>query len=364
MTARLIAVLMAAGAALAQVAQIPWDVQQDRPVAHDLYVWQGETVDLLPRLVQGVRPVAVTNAPVEFRYREASLPTNTYRYVAALASTNSGVVAVRWLPDYDAGAAWYDYQIIVGSNALNPRCFGRITMRQTIGWAASTNAPPPVTLYPTRADLQAVSNALAGALQHGLTNTVPAQIAAAVAGCAPPSPDALRLVDSTNAPSRWIDATGGVWSVSSAYGWTVSIPELAVSFAVPDLTFPLNVYEQVFEVDGLSILLGVELSTGDSYDFVLACLSDYREWFAGDTQAGIGVALSPLYGAAESDAYLVYTVVSATTNVIDGLAYRSDLGASSGGAWTNSLLYASGGTNYYPRWSAALQTYVVTGVPQ
>jgi hypothetical protein len=148
-----------------QFAQIPWDVQQDRPVAHDVTVWQGETVDLLPRLVQGVRAVAITNAPVEFRYREASLPTNTYRYVAASANTNNGVVSVRWLPDYDAGAAWYDYQIIVGSNAANPRCFGRIIMRPTIGWHASTNPPPPVTLYPTRAEFQAASNALAVALQ-------------------------------------------------------------------------------------------------------------------------------------------------------------------------------------------------------
>lgn len=165
--------------ARAQIAQIQWDVQQDRPVAHDVYVWQGETVDLLPRLVQGTAPLAVTNAPVEFRYREASLPTNTYRYVAAAANTNSGVLSVRWIPDYDAGAAWYDYQIIVGSNAANPRAFGRITMRPTIGWNASTNPPPPITLYPSRAELQRASNELANALQFAITSTVPAQIAAA-----------------------------------------------------------------------------------------------------------------------------------------------------------------------------------------
>lgn len=157
-------------AACAQTAQLRWDVQQDRPVAHDVYVWQGETVDLMPRLVQGTQPVAVTNAPVEFRYREPSLATNTYRTVAAMANTNSGVIAVRWIPDYDTGAVCYDYQVIVGSNALNPRAFGRITMRPTIGWPASTNAPPPVTLYPTCDDLQAISNALAAAVQAAVTN--------------------------------------------------------------------------------------------------------------------------------------------------------------------------------------------------
>lgn len=199
--------------AQAQTAQIRWDVQQDRPVAHDVYVWQGETVDLLPRLVQGTTPVAVTNAPVEFRYREASLPTNTYRYVTAAANTNSGVLAVRWIPDYDAGAAWYDWQIIVGSNAVNPRAFGRIIMRTTIGWPASTNAPAPITLYPTRADLQAASNALAGALHDVTTNLsgrigVVSQSVDAVASDVSALSGSVASIGSlvgTNRVTRWYD---------------------------------------------------------------------------------------------------------------------------------------------------------------
>jgi hypothetical protein len=149
----------------AQTAQIRWDVQLDRAVQHDTHVWQGETVDLMPRMVQGTTPVAVTNAPVEFRYREAALATNLYRSVAAACSADTGVLSVRWIPDYDAGAAWYDYQFIAGGNAANPRAFGRITMRPTIGWQASTSAPPAVLYYATKADLQAASNALAAALQ-------------------------------------------------------------------------------------------------------------------------------------------------------------------------------------------------------
>ncbi len=203
--------------ACAQVAQIGWDVQQDRPVPHDVLIWRGETVDLLPRLVQGTAPVAVTNAPVEFRYREAALTNNTYRTVTATANTNSGVLAIRWLPDYDAGAAWYDYQIIVGSNAANPRCFGRITMRGTLGHPAPGAPPPPVTLYPTRADLQSASNALAGAVQalggtvSGIGSNV-VDLAAAVAAIPPPSTDALRLI-ATNG-IEWIDGEGGRWRVT------------------------------------------------------------------------------------------------------------------------------------------------------
>ena len=225
-----------------QVAQLGWDVQQDRPVPHEVLVWQGETVDLLPRLVQGIRPVAITNAPVEFRYREASLPTNTYRYVAASANTNNGVIAVHWIPDYDAGAPWYDYQVIVGSNAANPRCFGRIVMRPTIGWHASTNAPTPITLYPTRAEFQAVSNAFAIVLQTVITNETdaaakallathtnrtdnPHRVTASQIGALTSETDAKALAAlATNRVTRvyspdasqWIDGTGGVWRVSQS----------------------------------------------------------------------------------------------------------------------------------------------------
>lgn len=205
--------------ARAQVAQIAWDVQQDRPVAHDVFIWQGETVDLLPRLVQGTSPVAVTNTPVEFRYREASLPTNTYRNVNATANTNSGVLAVRWTPDLDAGAPGYDYQIIVGSNEVNPRVFGRITMRPTIGWPPSTNAPPPVTLYPTRAELQAASNALAQAVQdlafpvssvNGQTGSV--VITASAIGALEQETDAIAIAAlATNRVTRWYDSKSGLW---------------------------------------------------------------------------------------------------------------------------------------------------------
>ncbi|HOR69060.1 MAG TPA: hypothetical protein PLY53_15730, partial [Planctomycetota bacterium] len=166
----------------AQIAPLRWDVQLDRPVPHDTYVWQGETVDLMPRLVVGTRPVAVTDA-VEFRYREPDLAAGLYRHVPAAADPATGVISVRWTPELDTGAAHYDYQFIVGTNAQNPRAFGRIAMRPTIGHLASTNPPPAVSQYALAADLQALSNALAGAVQQ-VAGDINAAVAAGTAGLA------------------------------------------------------------------------------------------------------------------------------------------------------------------------------------
>lgn len=317
-----------------QVAQIPWDVQQNRPVAQDVPIWQGETVDLLPRLVQGIRPVAITNAPVEFRYREASLPTNTYRYVAASANTNNGVVSVRWLPDYDAGAAWYDYQIIVGSNAANPRCFGRIIMRPTIGWHASTNPPPPITLYPTRAEFQAASNALANALQLAVTSTVPAQIAVAtaplvttsqlsnaLASLPVPSADALRLVNSN--ATRWVDATGGVWAVTQQ----IAANKLLLDFSDNASFFSgqCSAIDTVVDVPCANVPCGQVLMNVGVNGWTMKNLFNTSSQIAGMFNIPVTFPITVNFSGAHQGSLTFRQITEHLTNCVDAVVFNSAL---------------------------------------
>lgn len=231
----------------AQVAQLRWDIQVDRPVPHDVPVWQGETVDLMPRLVQGTAPVAVTNAPVEFRYREAALATNVYRYVTAEPNTNTGVLAVRWIPDYDAGAAWYDYQIIVGSNAANPRAFGRITMRPTIGWQASTSPPPAILQYATTAQMQAASNALADALHVAVASIE------TLASHWPPDATPAQYFSYVTNESGGLNVTG----YDTAGGLAVNVPEYIYGLPVETLWSYSFASNSVSSVSGGGRLWGI-----------------------------------------------------------------------------------------------------------
>ena len=238
--------LLTCSLALANSAPIRWDVQYDRPVQTDWPVWRGETADLMPRLVQGTVPVAITNQPVVFRYRDASLGTNEYREVAA-TNPAPGVLLAAWVPDYDSGALTYDYQFIVGSRLNTPRVFGKLTMRGTIGIPAPGSPPPAITYYPTRTDLQAVSNALANGVQalgtnmdaqlsgvtglvlqassHALRTDNPHSVTAAQIGAATTqdidreiakiprlSTDAMRLVNSFG--EAWFDGDGNKWAIT------------------------------------------------------------------------------------------------------------------------------------------------------
>jgi hypothetical protein len=418
---------------LAQVARLPWDVQLDRPVPHDVSIWRGETVDLMPRLVQGTRPVALTNAPVELRYREAALPTNSYRSVLAAANTNSGVLAVRWLPDYDAGAAWYDYQVIVGSNAANPRAFGRITMRGTIGLPGPNEAPPPVTLYPTRADLQSASNALASALQQfSLPYSAGLNSLYYESNSLSPSPqewfafDGVDEIVGYTGPEE-IDKLVVPFAISGLVVRAIARDVFASRASIASLYLPSSI-----ERMGVNCLANFGGSIGrlpPGLTSVAPYLCDESPYLAdpvviGDAATSIGFAAFEFlaytttftigksvrqiharcfayvgyhapcalywYGDApeiiydDGDNGPFYYAGPGVTNYVmnpnavgwgtefDGrpvvrvpyeAASKNDLAGLSS-AWTNSLLYSASGTNYFPRWDAALSTYVVTGVPQ
>jgi len=114
--------LMMAMTAMAQNAQIGWDTQLDRPVDHPLIIYKGETLDLLPRLVQGTTPVSITNTAIYFRYREPALvSSNLYREVAISTNEAAGTLHMEWTPALDVGSTSYDYEFVVGGQSSRSR---------------------------------------------------------------------------------------------------------------------------------------------------------------------------------------------------------------------------------------------------
>ncbi|MFA7121077.1 MAG: leucine-rich repeat domain-containing protein [Bacilli bacterium] len=166
----ILAALLAPAILLAQTAQLRWDTQLDRPVDHPLIIYRGETLDLLPRIVQGTDPVAITNQALYFRYREPALiASNLYREVAITTNAAPGTLQFTWTPELDILSPTYDYEFVVGSN---PRVHGRITMRGTISHMASSNAPPPSTRWITDIELNAAIAPLASAQYNGRSDLI------------------------------------------------------------------------------------------------------------------------------------------------------------------------------------------------
>jgi hypothetical protein len=177
---------------------------------------------------------------------------------------------------------------------------------------------------------------------------------------------ALRLA--TPDGSRWIDATGAVWTVTVAPATTTNMslsPGFGYVNANSDFVAPSQSQYTLPFVDGDWQGYIVNSATGEYgvYQSV-----DGMEWRNSD-YAGNVLDLTNLTGWAGAYTHVGYATVSiqavgtAVTSRVDTVALLSDIAGLSS-AWTNSLLYASNGTNYYPRWDSALQTYVVMGVPQ
>jgi hypothetical protein len=211
-------VMLSVAASLA-APPLRWDTQQANPKAADWYIYRGEAVDLMPRLVDGTKPVDITDTPATLRYREPALEPVTYRAIAA-TNTAPGTWLIPWRAEHDSGAPYYDYQLWIGDGpSASARITGKIIMRDSIGIPPGGPPPPPIAGYATPADLQAASNALANATATALTQAkayTDRQI-----GAIPPATNATAisggaLVQATNVAEAVVAAAAPTLAVASA----------------------------------------------------------------------------------------------------------------------------------------------------
>jgi hypothetical protein len=129
--------------------------------------------------------------------------------------------------------------------------------------------------------------------------------------------------------NRWIDGTGGVWRVdyTYSYSWRMRIIDLGYDEVWYNLGWPLQegffsngemfVNNNPFTLEGVAYL---EVQFGG--------LDSAVAW---STYVAIGVdehlTLNPYFGYATGNAYmdLIRTQTSSTTNLIDGVAWKSDV---------------------------------------
>lgn len=211
-------VMLSVAASLA-APPLRWDTQQANPKAADWYIYRGEAVDLMPRLVDGTKPADITDTPATLRYREPALEPGTYRAIAA-TNTAPGTWLIPWRAEHDSGAPYYDYQLWIGDGpSASARITGKIIMRDSIGIPPGGPPPPPIASYATPADLQAASNALANATATALTQAKeytdtkiaalpPATNATAISGGA--------LAQATNVAEAVVAAAAPTLAVASA----------------------------------------------------------------------------------------------------------------------------------------------------
>ena len=266
-TRTLILAALALAAALRAAAQLAYtfDAECSRPAQHDIPVMRGESVTVAPRLVLRGAPVDISGMVPTFLYQTNGMADAWWSLPAALDPAETGRVSAVWSHTNDLGAAAYNWFIGLsqGGTATTYRAAGRIVMRHAPGFTPNS-IPLPVPVldfsrisvlnppWPSAADLQAVRNALAASVQplgprldaveawptndwraayswgdHALAGyLLPAALAPyattqQVADAAAAIPrDRITTIDG----SQWIDATGGVWRVTSSEGfWRLTV---------------------------------------------------------------------------------------------------------------------------------------------
>ena len=145
-----------------------WDITIQSSAPHNLDIWRGESINLMPRFFSYGAPWSIsTSATVTLYWSTNNFATAPWATNGTILATDTGRVSVSWSPACDAGAATYQYFIGVSEPAgLLYRARGTIRMQTSPGFVPST-APVPVWdgwtnnyTYATYAAFLALSNAL------------------------------------------------------------------------------------------------------------------------------------------------------------------------------------------------------------
>jgi hypothetical protein len=156
-----------------------WRAETTDPKPADFPVFQGEYITLQPTLyLYGVALSFPTNATAALYYQTNGMGAAWWTSPASI--TTAGVATANWVPTNDVGASSYTWFLsVTSSSATTYRAYGCLRMLSSPGYSP-TAAPPPQYQWISPAELLAVSNALAAAVQ----------IAANAAGAAQSTADA------------------------------------------------------------------------------------------------------------------------------------------------------------------------------
>lgn len=157
----------------------PWGVNVQQHTAVQRTYKQGESWTMQVTLRHGLRPLDLTGATAIFYWYTNAAQNVWWQRPAEITSPKAGLVTAQWTPAMDTGAASYPYWIgIWASGSTSPlwRVTGTIRMLPSPGFTPNTLPLPARSIdfseisftnapWATPADLQAASNALAGAVQ-------------------------------------------------------------------------------------------------------------------------------------------------------------------------------------------------------
>ena len=201
-TLRFLSFLLLISGSLSHAQQIyRWRAETTDPKPADFPVFQGEYITLQPTLyLYGVALSLPTNATAALYYQTNGMGAAWWTFPASI--TTAGVATVNWVPTNDVGASSYTWFLsVTSSSATTYRAYGRLRMLSSPGYSP-TAAPPPQYQWISPAELLAVSNALAAAVQIAAGTASSALVAASNAQSTADAAATPTMVGATSALDR------------------------------------------------------------------------------------------------------------------------------------------------------------------
>lgn len=396
------------------VPRIAWQVDLEDPRTKKIELLYGETVNLQCMFRNYFSPLDISGAAVTLHARTNGMAASESFQVTG-SSQPGGIATVRvnvdaWLPQ---GLETVDYTLaVVQTNSINVlRAYGSIYLRGST--AASVSAPVPVSVF------EQLNTALSNHINTTSSNmqTLSNNLMVAIA-----QPGAANTLISADGKS-WVNINNGVCTLYSvsAPGSYLLIDTTGTSewgyypnncYAPPRVLPPKRIFVVPLQVfggemaafdwplgDGWRVEAGLIYGdygygkefNGGSVSLIYKNYEAYWRWSVAENIFASDVVkkyMEPPNFDKHSDYAYVSYITQATNSVVitdaaaldfalqnyytkayvdSFLATTNDLAIALDNyspQFSNILLYSAAGTNYYPRWSASDNTFIVTGVPQ
>lgn len=351
------------------IRRLVWQVETSDPVPRNWPLVYGETVDFEVRLLDHTAPMDLSGAAVVLHARTNGMDSGwSFQATGSVGEARGWArvrVAVDTLLPQGLSSASYVVAVTAPGQTNNLSAAGTLRLSGTGFGVYEAPLPAPLgvelsaRMEALESAMTSVSNAAwltvetdtqALAVVAGHTNRTdnPHAVTADQVGALKPantngwevgphaewltvetdtlalsalsSNRSTRIYDPSGLP-YWIDGTGGVWHVQTG-AWQVTVPEAAITFTLPELEREFRATQYVFnKPDGAYTFL---MTPGAAIDVSLVRWDDLAIWENTDAGTNSPITL-PFMFPATQNASMTWHDAIVLTNLIDSLAYHSEL---------------------------------------
>jgi hypothetical protein len=132
------------------IPALTWNVELSDPAKYKIKLYHGERIDLQPTYLLNNTPITLSNTTaVALHYRSSDMTNGLYYAITgSVYNATNGTITIPWTSDNEGTNSLYTFNIILTTTSgINPRCWGTISIADTVDGTVTGLVPWVETDY-------------------------------------------------------------------------------------------------------------------------------------------------------------------------------------------------------------------------